>query len=155
MSSYIADFKIDGVPVEVTVDQGYEVIYSYSPEPDPDWVYVDKEGHRHYRDENGRLPTLYNTQTNSYWCEDCHDHHSEYGLFCRQCDEEITPGTRPPSSFGTPLPTYRDIKIRALGDLGEEFTYQYEDKLLTFRRVSLMMQTDDFVVSHYVMTGIQ
>ena len=142
MASYTASFKINGVPVEYTVDQGYEIVYSYSPEPDPNWVYTDKEGHRHYRDDEGKYPTLHTETTDSWWCEDCREHHEEYELVCNLCYEKVTPGTRPPSPFGTMIPTYKDIRLKAHGDLGEEFAYEQDGETLIFKRISIEIERD-------------
>lgn len=61
---------------------------------DPEWIYIDKKGHRHAYDANGALPTL-----KAKWvpCDgSCGDPtHKEIKHYrCRECREKIKPGTR-------------------------------------------------------------
>ncbi len=147
MSGYTyVSSEINGIPIQYNWNVNYEWFYSYSPERDPNWVYTDKAGHEHWYDEGEKkYPTLYEKVTDTYWCEDCHDQHEEYGMFCRWCDEQITPGTRSPDPNGFLVQTTQEITATAHGDLGEEFTAEVWDKTIKFKRFSWKIENERYI----------
>jgi len=90
--------RAENEPIEVT---------SALPSPDENWRYTDKAGHLH-KMVRFDYPTLKWVTDETWWCEDCEDEHDEGHWACRQCDEEIQPGTKPPSIYReyTPGSTY-------------------------------------------------
>ena len=101
-----------------TYEEGGERVYSYMPEPDPEWRYTDAAGHEHYR-EGPRYPTLMTAHDYTYWCEDCRDEHDVTHLECSLCGEHIVPGTRPASPTGTWIPgeAQMTLTVTGLGDV--------------------------------------
>lgn len=80
----------------LAVDQPVEVVESNMPEPDPEWRFVDSHGHGHFYDPKAKTwPTL-------EWvilpCTMGHGDDCEAEGFyrCPLCNEQISPGTRPP-----------------------------------------------------------
>jgi hypothetical protein len=72
-------------------------VTSNLPQPDPAWTFTDTAGHAHAYAADGadHYPTLISKYGEVEWCNECEDTHADYlGMFCRQCDEKIRPGTR-------------------------------------------------------------
>lgn len=95
------------------------------PQPDPRWTYTDHAGHDHaYGTKDDPYPTLVERQSEPYWCEECHDEHTDTWLECPQCGEKITPGTYidPSPKYIPGLTTYRID--------GEEVTQEEGEALL-------------------------
>ncbi len=79
---------------ELRIETDMIDVTSIGPEPDPDWDYTDHHEHRHFHsDTEDPYPTLKWVIDYRYWCEDCHDEHTEGHRACKQCDERISPGT--------------------------------------------------------------
>jgi len=72
-------------------------VSSALPRPDKKWTYTDRQGHRHHWDDG--YPTLVVVTEESYWCEDCHDEHTDSHYECPLCGEEIRPGLVGPSLY--------------------------------------------------------
>ncbi len=72
-------------------------VTSLSPVRDEQWKYTDNQGHKHYWDDG--YPTLKRSNEEEYYCYECADTHEDYSLVCVFCDEEITPGTKPPPNY--------------------------------------------------------
>lgn len=83
------------------VEQEQINVSSALPRPDPDWRYVDQQGHEHYRDNShpASYPTLVAVVDETYWCEDCGDEHTRSHWECATCGEIIEPGVLDPSTF--------------------------------------------------------
>lgn len=80
---------VENNPLEVT---------SNLPRPDPNWRFVDANGHAH------TIESLVWVDDETYWCEDCEDDHAEGHWECPRCHEHITPGTRGPNMFREFIP---------------------------------------------------
>ena len=125
----------------VEYEQGGERVFSYMPEPDPEWRYTDAAGHEHYR-EGHRYPTLVTVHDYTYWCEHCRDEHDVTHLECPLCGEHIVPGTRPASPTGTWIPGQVRITATVTGlpvgyDPGDEVAVQFADRQFTGYVVSV------------------
>lgn len=154
--------KLHGVPLNITMNQTNEVVYSMLPERDPDWTFTDAAGHRHFYD--GRrvptllrrhgYPTLETVEVGTYFCHDCCEEHTEYETRCPLCSEVITPGTRPPNPFGTVIPGVTEITAELAGGLGpEEFEFTLEGTTFLFRLIGSQLDSiEDPVTFQYVGT---
>lgn len=69
-------------------------VTSNAPRRDPDWRYIDKEGHLHALVAK-EWPTLTWVVDRTYWCDSCNDEHQEGHYECNICGETIEPGMRP------------------------------------------------------------
>lgn len=98
-------------PWIVTEGQSAETIYSYLPEPDPDWKYTDAAGHPHFYGPEGGYPTVTWVLDRRYWCEGCRDEHQEGHWECPLCGEHVVPGTRMPSPYGTMIFGPRTVSL--------------------------------------------
>lgn len=76
---------------ELVVEQEMIEVRSNSPKPNPNWKFVDKQGHGHFY-HNG-YPTLAIEESEPYFCGDCIDEHIDEHYVCKHCHEPITPGT--------------------------------------------------------------
>lgn len=87
---------LNGSPVQLlhieSETSGEEVRSLSSVKPDPKWQQTDTNGHYHAYSENGDIPTL-RSKSETYWCADCQDHHTNYIHVCQLCGEEIQPKT--------------------------------------------------------------
>jgi hypothetical protein len=91
-------FTVDGVDlVDGTVTQTVNPIEVTTnlPSADPNWTFVDTNGHAHYYD-NG-YPTLEWVATGSWWCIDCQEDHEDGEYRCILCGEKVKPGITGPS----------------------------------------------------------
>lgn len=87
--------------VEVTVENTDELVHPGGSELNPEWKYVDQQGHGHFvvdtKDRDGRLPTLtWVSEPCTYGHDDC-DAEGHYE--CATCGEEVQPGTRDARPF--------------------------------------------------------
>lgn len=78
-------------------------VSSNLPRPNPTWAYTDRAGHEHRREGNG-YPTLVVVTEEPYWCEDCHDEHTDSHYECPLCGEEISPGLIGPPLYREYIP---------------------------------------------------
>jgi hypothetical protein len=83
---------------QIDIAQDGQWVESGMPERDPDWKMVDENGHGHFVDKNGELPTL------RWVAQPCSMGHGDdcdsEGYFeCLLCGEVISPGTRTPKPF--------------------------------------------------------
>lgn len=91
--------------------------------PDESWSATDSHGHEHryVRDEEDvpRLPSLKIQQGEEYWCEDCHDFHSDSDWVCRECGDVVKPGFKPDyeAQNGIPVSTTTTYSLTVEGDL--------------------------------------
>lgn len=76
-----SQLRIETEPIEIT---------SLGSQPDKNWRYTDKAGHRHHWEDG--YPTLTTVVEPPYWCEDCHDEHQDSHFECSLCGERIAPG---------------------------------------------------------------
>lgn len=123
----------------LSVDSEVERIYSLSASmPDEKWEHTDSHGHvhRYVRDEEDvpRLPSLKIQQGEEYWCEDCHDFHSDPDWVCRECGDVVKPGFKPDyEAQGSGLPvsvtkTYTvTVEANPQAELYEGASYVYTD----------------------------
>lgn len=85
----VIDFTLRSEPIEVT---------SNLPEPDPDWRYVDAQGHEHTYSDG--YPTLVEVEDWPAGVDvDGFDYPAGTRLECRLCGEEVRPGLRGPTGF--------------------------------------------------------
>ena len=66
-------------------------------EPDPNWLFVDGQGHEHRYGPEFSTPTLKWVSFGRYWCADCHEYHEDGESQCATCGEHVVPGTRSPA----------------------------------------------------------
>ncbi len=73
---------------------------NYLSDIDAGWRFTDAAGHEHHCEYEAadHDPTLRRVTDDVYWCEDCDDEYEYTVLLCRQCDEEIRPGTTGPGT---------------------------------------------------------
>ncbi len=140
---------LNGEPLSITMTQSHQVIYSSMPEVDPDWTYRDLRGHKHYYD-NG-YPTLEWVAVGTYFCYECNENHENSEHRCIQCGEEIKPGTRPPSPFGTVLPGLIEVTAEVVGEQApQEFEFSVGEERFKFIRVSRDISSHEVPRSSYV-----
>lgn len=82
----------------LTVEHGWQTVWSMYPEPDPRWRFTDAAGHEHYYDEGSwgddaypTLRALYDKDHECYLCRG-DDYEPFLGYECRECGEAVTPG---------------------------------------------------------------
>jgi hypothetical protein len=70
----------------------------YLSDIDAHWTYTDAAGHRHHCEYEAadHYPTLIRVTDEAYWCGSCNDEHEEAHLACRQCAEQVVPGSTGP-----------------------------------------------------------
>jgi hypothetical protein len=78
-------FRVETDEVDVTMGP--------HPERDPEWTYVDHQGHTHAL-VDGEYPTLRWVDDEPYWCEEHQEEHEQGHRECAICGEEIEPGMR-------------------------------------------------------------
>lgn len=101
-SQIIINGHVSSGELHITHDR--EVFHSDLPEPDPNWIFTDSQGHFHaYNQQTGTLehpknpfPTL---ERKSRYVSCCNggctadEGHNESFFVCRICNQEITPET--------------------------------------------------------------
>jgi hypothetical protein len=94
--------------IELSVDRGGEMVHSGIPEADPDWRFVDPNGHGHFRQGN-KYPTL---RWVALPCSMGHgDECTSEGYYeCTICSKVIHPGTRTPEPRWIPGVTTFTLK---------------------------------------------
>lgn len=137
--------------ISLDINQDYIPITSSSPSADPDWRYVDREGHGHFRQDN-KYPTL---DWISFGCSMGHgdDCDAEGQYECRQCREVIVPGSRiaPPTSIPG-LVTYTLTVQGADGMTTSKYAFgpeQHNELGAEIRRVIATVLADYLVSSEY------
>lgn len=93
---------------ELTVENDGQWVHTDMPGPDPDWRFVDAQGHGHfYKDKDGAYPTLtwVSVPCTMGHGDDCD---AEGWYECRLCAERIQPGTKAqPPAWVSGVITYR------------------------------------------------
>jgi hypothetical protein len=91
---------------ELRMERDMIEVSSFSPRPDPGWVFVDSHGHEHrWINVNGRLqPGAWHWELDpgepEFWTDaDGDEHNGEGRNHCDLCGDEITPGMRGPSPY--------------------------------------------------------
>lgn len=110
------DFELSGERIgtirSVDTDQQTEMVYSMTPEPDPNWEGIDGHGHEHVWDVDRHKPTGTIRECDEpYWCDTCRDEHQPCWWACIWCGEHVTPGTRGPSPYGRPVVISRSTTV--------------------------------------------
>lgn len=81
---------------DVTIDlrrEEIDITMLSGHEPDPEWSFTDPMGHEH-RFYASELPTLKIVETDTYWCPDCREEHTEHEYRCRLCGHRVDPRFR-------------------------------------------------------------
>jgi hypothetical protein len=114
MATYTAtgvELLVDGRPVQGSFTQHQEWIDATAEyEPDPNWTFVDSNGHEHRwmagpfdplvpltrpQQQTAVVPTLVKVDDDEpHWCEDCQGDYQPWHYECRVCGDRVSPRTR-------------------------------------------------------------
>lgn len=135
VGSYLLLANGDQLPIagDLQVNSNTEYMRSMtSTLPDITWSVTDAHGHEHryVRDDEGvpRLPSMKTQQGEEYWCEDCHDFHSDSEWVCRECGDVVEPGFKPDYKAATSgIPVWTDTEWTVSVDADVPFGVLLED----------------------------
>lgn len=102
------DLRVDTEPIDISTMSDVQ--------PELSWSFTDAAGHFHAYDQEGKTPTL-RTEYEEYWCDDCHEEHTNSWLVCIICSEAIEPKTvdRGPTRKWIPGRTEHTLTVRHSG----------------------------------------
>ncbi len=109
---------VEVTPKALAVTSNYTRLSAFTGKaPDPEWSYVDNQGHLHSYDESMGLPTLrqeFETEW-LYCCELCGgDTETTTFYTCLKCEERIEPGLKIETFPSRNLITSRSAELTAL-----------------------------------------
>lgn len=103
-------------------------VFSNAPRRDLGWRYTDQSGHSHKWVGSGVESAEWRV-TETWWCDDCRDEHSEGEWVCVACGEKLDPGMLGPDPAGTTLRGRTEYTVDGERVSEEQFTSELRSEM--------------------------